>query len=101
MGLPFEDDDDRRAQLEELGEQFVVDDATVYGVLRQDEAPLDIDSGHSVSGALLTLTLVDADVPDLAIGSEVMRVADSVQWVVEHPPQRDGTGVVRVLLNIR
>lgn len=73
----------------------------MFGILREDEEPLDVDSGHRVSGALLTLTLVDADVPDLQIQADVLRVADNARWVVEYPPERDGTGMVRVHLNVQ
>lgn len=101
MGVPFEDDDDRRAQLEELGEEFVVKGVSVLGILTETEDPLDVESGHTVQSSLLRLTLVDADVPDLNIGDPVERVGDSARWVVQFPPQRDGTGVVRAFLAVQ
>lgn len=100
MTVPFEDDADRRGQLESLGEQWVIDDRHGYGILDEDYEPQDLGSGHSVEATTPVLMVCAADFPDVRVDSQVRQVAgEQARYVVAHPPEPTRTGMVRLRLN--
>lgn len=100
MVVPFEDDDDRRAQLETLGSLFLVDGREVYGILRDEYLSADVGDGYGVESSMPTLTVCRTDVPDVRKGSEVVEVGESERrYSVVLPPEPDGAGDVKLRLN--
>ncbi len=107
MGLPFEDDDDRRAQLESLGEQFLINDSvTCYGIL--DERYRHHVQGDAPGAELMEATLkvcladVEDELPDDPVGLPVVRVSDGRSWVLGRSHDVDGSaGMVTLSLRVQ
>lgn len=94
--LPYEDDADRRANLQSLGELVRVDGTEGYGIITEPYDAADLGDGVSVENRPRTLSICEVDFPDVELHSLVERGND--RWVVIAPPERDGTGIVRLRL---
>lgn len=98
MALPYEDDDDRLAQLESLGEQWIVNDRAIYAIPQEDYVTEDL-GGHGVEASMPMILVRLIDIPDVEVDSRAVQVETGYEYTVALPPQPDGTGMAHLMLN--